>query len=121
MKTRAAEIRQFQAFSILAQELHFGRAASRLAVTQPALSQLLRDLEERVGVPLIQRTTRHVALTVAGAVFLEDAQDILLRVDRAVDRARDAAGYQGELLRVGAGLPTAFSFLPALLKLYRRR
>lgn len=121
MGVRTADLRQLRAFSVLAQELHFGRAATRLAITQPALSQLVRDLEARVGVPLLERTTRRVSLTPAGMGFLADVDDILHRLQGAVDRARDSHGLSTERLRVGAGLFTTFSMLPGLLRRFRQR
>lgn len=121
MIVRPAELRHLDAFAVLGEELHFGRAARRLGISQSALSQRLHDLEDKVGTALIERTTRRVSLTVAGSVFLNEARTILSRVEQAVERTRDSAGLRGETLRVGAGLHCAFSFLPALLKLYRRR
>ena len=64
-------------FAILAEELHFGRAAVRLGIAQPFLSQKIRALEEAVGSPLFLRTSRHVELTEAGAAFLESARKTL--------------------------------------------
>ena len=82
-------------FAILAEELHFGRAAIRLGIAQPFLSQKIRTLEEAVGSPLFLRTSRHVELTEAGAAFLESARKTLSELQRGVHRVH-ALG-RGEL------------------------
>lgn len=106
---------------MLAQELHFGRAALRLNITQPALSQLIRDLEEKLGFRLVERTTRRVLLTGPGRSFLTQAEAILLHLDRAIEASRMEAGQASNSIRIGAILPTAFDFLPAVLASFRRR
>jgi DNA-binding transcriptional LysR family regulator len=118
---RSTEIRHLQALSALAQELHFGRAAQRLNMTQPALSQLIRALEDKVGFRVVERTTRRVLLTAAGRTFLIEAEAILLRLDRAIEHARVEAGQASDSIRLGAILPTSLEFLPALLSSFRRR
>ena len=77
------ELRQLRYFVILAEELHFGRAAAREHIVQSALSQQLQRLERELGVLLIERTTHHVQLSPAGAAFLIEARQILAHVDRA--------------------------------------
>ena len=106
---------------MLAQELHFGRAAQRLNMTQPALSQLVRDLEAKLGFRLVERTTRRVLLTGPGRSFLAEAEAILLHLDRAIENARAEAGQASNSIRIGAILPMAFEFLPAVLSTFRRR
>lgn len=92
------ETRHIEAFLAVADELHFGRAAARLHLTQPALSQQLKRLEGHLGVELVSRTSRVVQLTPAGQAFLADAQRILGEVHRATSRARDiAAGRVGNI------------------------
>jgi DNA-binding transcriptional LysR family regulator len=105
----------------LAEELHFGRAAQRLNITQPALSQLIRDLESRLGFRVVERTTRKVLLTPAGQRFLGEAEAIIIRLDRAIERAQEEAGQAANTIRIGAILPTTFEFLPLVLKTFRRR
>jgi DNA-binding transcriptional LysR family regulator len=100
--------RALRSFLVLAQELHFGRAAERLGVAQPALSQQLQRLESTLGVRLIDRSARRVALTDAGAAFLPDAARALDAQERAATSARAAWRGQRGTLRVAlmAATPT---------------
>lgn len=102
-------------FVTLAEELHFVRAAARLGVTQPALSQQIAKLEEALAVKLFERTKRRVSLTDAGRNFQSDALAILRQLDLAVAGARRAA--QGQIGRLTIGFVEAcpFSILPALV------
>ena len=85
-------------FAVLAEELHFGRAAERLAITQPPLSSGIKALEEELGVKLFERTSKHVALTPAGHAYLAEVRVVLDRVARAGETARAVAeGLQGRL------------------------
>lgn len=85
-------------FVALAEARHFGRAAARLAITQPPLSKAIMALEAQLGVPLLIRDTRHVELTQAGIAFLDEARQILVRVDRATRLARVVGhGMRGRL------------------------
>src|SRR3954451_824589 len=95
------ELRQLQYFVTLAEELHFGRAAQRLHIVQPAVSQQLRGLETELGTRLVDRSTRRVALTAAGQRFLPEAGAVLA----AAERARDAvAGHATLRLGTSTGL-----------------
>lgn len=95
------ELRHLRYFIAVAEELHFGRAAQRLNISQPPLSQQIQILEQQIGARLLARTNRHVQLTAAGAQFLQDARQILLNVAQAADKAaRLHHGDEGEL-RVG--------------------
>ena len=94
------ELRQLRYFVTLAEELHFGHAATREHIVQSALSQQLQRLERELGVRLLERTTHHVRLTQAGAAFLVEARQILAQVDRAATVARDAVRATPSL-RVG--------------------
>ena len=85
-------------FVVLAEELHFGRAASKLAITQPPLSSAIKSLEEELEVQLLIRDSKHVELTQAGEAFLEEARQILEQVARASNVAKIVArGMRGRL------------------------
>jgi len=93
------KLRTLRYFKVLAEELHFGRAAQRLAITQPPLSAAIRSLEESLGVQLFYRTSKTVQLTPVGKAFLEEVEGILERVDRATRLVQDFdAGAQGRLI-----------------------
>jgi len=82
------ETRELAYFVAVAEELHFGRAAERLGMAQPPLSRAISRLERRMGVRLLERTSRRVALTDAGAVFLDESRRLLDSLDAAVRRTR---------------------------------
>ena len=82
------DIRHFRYFQAVAQELHFGRAAARLCIVQPALSRQIQQLEGEIGTPLLRRTQRRVELLPAGQLFLERSNLILEEVERAAIDAR---------------------------------
>jgi DNA-binding transcriptional LysR family regulator len=88
------ETRELTYFAAVADTLHFGRAADRLGITQPPLSRAIARLERRVGVPLLERSTRQVLLTPAGEVFLAECHTILAAIDMAVRRTRRTAEPQ---------------------------
>lgn len=103
-------------FIAVAEELHFGRAAERLHMTQPPLSRQIQQLESELGVQLIDRTTRSVTLTPAGAAFLPDARRILqLAEGAAVNVKRVPAGDLGTVV-VGFTAASAHAVLPRLLE-----
>jgi DNA-binding transcriptional LysR family regulator len=85
------EMRHLRYFVTVADCLHFGRAAIQLRITQPSLSQQIRQLETELQTTLLQRTRRRVQLTESGRLFLEEARDILARTDRAAVTARGAS------------------------------
>ncbi|OIH97892.1 LysR family transcriptional regulator [Curtobacterium sp. MCBA15_001] len=98
------ETRELRYFVTVAEELHFGRAAARLAMSQPPLSRAVQQLERRIGTPLFERTPRGVVLTPAGAVLLEEARPALAAVAAAGRRARRAGATTRRLvLAVKAG------------------
>jgi DNA-binding transcriptional LysR family regulator len=95
------ELRHLRYFVAVAEELHFRRAAERLHVAQPAVSEQVRKLEEELGVRLLERTQRSVSLTNAGAAMLEEARRVLHQAERAIAVARDARDHATNRLRVG--------------------
>jgi DNA-binding transcriptional LysR family regulator len=96
----AIEFRHLRYFLAVSEELHFGRAARKLHISQPPLSQAIRKLESELGVQLFERTSRVVKLTEAGRVFAEEARKVLADVEVAVHAARRAMGV-GSTLRIG--------------------
>jgi len=113
------ELRQLRYFVILAEELHFGRAAAREHIVQSALSQQLQRLERELGVLLIERTTHHVQLSPAGAAFLIEARQILAHVDRAAVAAQRAARSTPSL-RVGI-VDASYDSMPLILHAIQQR
>jgi DNA-binding transcriptional LysR family regulator len=107
------ELRQLRYFVTLAEELHFGRAAAREHIVQSALSQQVQRLERELGVRLLERSTHHVSLTPAGAVFLAEARQILAHVDRAAAIARHTTGAS-PTLRVGI-IDSSYDSMPQIL------
>ncbi len=95
------ELREIRVFLTLAEELHFGRTAERLGVTQSRVSQSLRELELKLGATLVHRTSRRVALTAAGERFLADMKPIHRKLAAALERATGGDGELRGQLRVG--------------------
>ena len=95
------ELRQLRAFVAVAEELNFTRAAERLFLGQQAVSKSVRQLERELGVPLLERTTREVRLTPAGAALLEDGRAALRDADAAFARARTVGGAVEGTVRIG--------------------
>lgn len=95
------ELRQLRYLVALAEERHFTRAAEREHVAQPALSQQIRKLEQSVGVPLVQRTTRHVAMTEAGSMLVARARRVIAELEAADAELARLAGIQGGRVTVG--------------------
>jgi DNA-binding transcriptional LysR family regulator len=115
------ELRTLRYFAAVAEELHFGRAAKRLAMTQPPLSQAIAGLEAELGVRLFERTRRQVRLTHAGAVFLGEARATLARAAQGVELAQRAQRGEVGRLAVGYLAATAYTLLPLVLRDFRRR
>lgn len=115
------ELRRLRHFVVLAEELHFGRAAARLAMTQPPLSLSIQALEDELGVKLFERTRRAVALTHAGQTFLAEARTVLERAANAVELVRAADRGEVGWLTVGFMASSAYTLLPWVLKDFRKR
>ncbi|GAB3684661.1 LysR family transcriptional regulator [Salinisphaera aquimarina] len=115
------EIRQLRYFVAVAEEKHFGHAAQRLHMTQPPLSMQIRQLEETLGIALLTRSTRQVALTDAGRVFLERARAILAELENTKQVTRHAeSGLQGRL-ELGFISSATLTVLPPALRAFRAR
>ncbi len=115
------ELRLLRSFVVLADELHFGRAALRLQIAQPALTQQIQKLEVRVGAQLFRRTKRVVELTPAGRMLLAEARPLLSHADRAMQSARKAAAGEIGELTIFCGSIASQLVLPGILRLYHRR
>jgi DNA-binding transcriptional LysR family regulator len=114
------ELRHLRYFIAVAEELHFGRAALRLHLAQPPLSQQIRRLEELVGHPLFLRTSRSVRLTAAGEALLERARRVLRSVERDLSEVRSVGRGEVGSLRVGFISSGMLTPLPGMLGRYRR-
>lgn len=113
------DLRHFRYFQAVAQELHFGRAAVRLHIAQPALSRQIQQLEEQIGTPLLRRTQRRVELLPAGQLFLQRSDLVLEEVARAVvDARRTGAGELGRL-SVGFIHSSTYGLLPSIIERFR--
>jgi DNA-binding transcriptional LysR family regulator len=112
----SVELRELRYFAVLCEELHFGRAAERLHMSQSPLSQSIGQLERKIGARLLDRSSRHVHLTVAGQVLLEHARRLLAEADAAVGATRRAGNGERGSLRIAAGLVCRAAILPALLR-----
>ncbi|MBF0675239.1 LysR family transcriptional regulator [Pseudomonas sp.] len=115
------ELRHLRYFVAVAEELHFGRAAEVLGISQPPLSQQIQALEQELGVRLFDRTNRRVSLTDAGRLFLDETRQTLAQVNKSVDVARRAE--QGELgeLQIGFTASAPFvSIIPRAIFAFRQ-
>ncbi|MDD9878562.1 MAG: LysR family transcriptional regulator [Magnetovibrio sp.] len=115
------DVRQLERFVAVAEERNFRRAAARLHVSQPPLSDSIRQLEREIGAPLLIRDRRRVELTKAGEVFLDRAELILAQLDEAVQLAQAVAeGLSGQIA-VGFFPTATYELLPLILKRYRAK
>lgn len=106
------ELRHLRYFVAVAEELHFGRAAARLNISQPPLSQQIQVLEQQVGARLLARTNRSVGLTPAGRQFLADSRQILSMVEEAAARAERL--HHGETGELRIGFTSSAPFISAI-------
>mgnify|MGYP000162107149 CR=1 FL=1 len=115
-KINQLEIRHIRYFLVLAETLHFRKAAAKLLISQSALSQQINLLETILGVKLFDRTNRKVVLNAAGAIFLEESRFILNQLDNAMDRWQQALHGSSGQLKIGFVGSTMKHYLPPIIK-----
>ena len=116
-----ATLNQLRYFAALADELHFGRAAQKVGISQPALTRQIQSLERFVGALLVERTRRSISLTRAGQVFAERARETLRHHDRAMEAARNSSNRRESSLAIGFEPCAPFHNFPSVVLEYLRR
>lgn len=119
--SETVNLRRLTYFVAVAEELHFGRAAARLHMAQPPLSQQIQELERELGVRLFDRSTRSVTLTDAGRLLYPDALDLVVRSTGVRRRMEEVRSGEGGVLRLGFVDSASYEVLPRLLRAHRRR
>jgi DNA-binding transcriptional LysR family regulator len=114
------ELEDLQALLVLAETLHFGRAADRLRVSQPALSKRIRRMEARIGGPLLVRGYRDVQLTEAGRLLANRSRHLIAEASATLALTERAARGEAGLLRIGFGIASIFGLLPDVVQRFRR-
>jgi DNA-binding transcriptional LysR family regulator len=115
------EFSQLRCFVVVAEELHFGRAAARLHMTQPPLSRQVQLLEHQLGAQLLERTSRNVRLTAAGRSFLPEAREILRLAESASLAARRVSRGEAGSVTIGFTASSGYRFLPDLIVTCRQQ
>ena len=115
------ELRHLRYYVAVAEELNFRRAAERLHLSVPTLSQQIKDLEDLLGVRLMERDTTSVRLTGPGEIFLEGARQLLAESHRVIAATREAAQGRRGTLRIGNAGPLSHGFMPACLQALAKR
>ncbi len=113
------DLRQLRQFIAVAEHLHFGRAAAALHISQPPLSRSIQDLEAKLGAKLLERSRRKVELTAAGAWYLEEARQVLVRLERAGRSVAERSAGGTGALRIGFVTIADYSVLPGLLSRFK--
>src|SRR5690349_5799224 len=113
------DLRRLRYFMAVAEQLHFGRAAEALHISQPPLSRAIRALEDELGVALLARSKRRVELTPAGARLLEETRRVTGQLERTLHELRAMASGERARLRVGFVSLADYGVLPELLKSYK--
>ena len=113
------DLRKLRYFSVLAEEKHFGRAAQRLALSQPPLSLAIRQLEEEIGARLFDRTSRNVSLTAAGVALQREAQVLLRRTEETRALVKAVADGKEGRLRLGFVGSMLYRGLPRILETFQ--
>lgn len=117
---RLPTIQQLRCFVAVAQEMSFRRAASRLGMSQPPLSRQIKELENLLGLRLLDRSTHHVSLTAAGEVFVEDARRILEALEKSIAGIGDAENQLDRQVKIGLSFMFDFTALPILIDMMDR-
>lgn len=115
------ELRHLKYFLAVAEELHFGRAAARLNIAQPPLSQQIQQLEKEIGIQLFRRNRRSVEMTEAGKVFQREAYKAFECVEKGIQKAKLASRGEAGWLSVGFIGSSTYEVLPAILREFRRK
>lgn len=115
------ELKHLRAFLAVAEELNFHRAGERLGISQPAVSRMVKELEERLDTPLLNRTTRKTELTAAGVFLSEEARDILQRAEFAEATTRSFSTGKNALLRVSYMTLAGHALVPDIVQLFSKR
>jgi len=115
------ELSQLRCFVVLAEELHFGREAARLHMTQPPLSRQIQLLEHHIGAQLVERSSRNVHLTASGRGFLPEAREILRLAESASLSARRLSRGEAGTINIGFTASSGYRFLPGLILACRER
>jgi DNA-binding transcriptional LysR family regulator len=115
------DLRHLRYFAAVAEELHFGRAAARLGMAQPPLTQQIQKLEREVGYSLFARNSRRTGLTEAGRVLLESSRRLLAGLEEAIEYTRRAGRGEAGQLRVGTPPSVMLTRLPKAIRKYRQR
>lgn len=113
------DLKLLRCFTVVADELHFGRAARRLNILPSSLSRNVSLLEKELGLRLLQRTTREVSLTRSGYSLLSDARELLAHADDVADRVRSAAAGEERVFRIGSMDSAAIGLIPQLVHDFR--
>ena len=121
MNDPVIELRLWRQFVAVAEELHFGRAAKRIHMTQPPLTQAIANLEQLLGMRLFDRSTRSVQLTPAGAALLPEARELLVRAQALPAFARASADGEAGRLRLAFVSTVGFDLLPRWVLAFRER
>jgi DNA-binding transcriptional LysR family regulator len=115
------ELQHFRCFIVLAEELHFSRAAERLHLSQPHLTRIINQIEKELGVTLLQRTTRQVTLTEPGEKFLTESISVIARVEQALQTIRQFAVSETGTLSIGFTEMARHCVMPKIISVFRER
>src|SRR5579872_5467017 len=111
--------RELRSFLVLAEQLHFGKSANLLHISQPALSKQMNGLEDKVGGSLLMRNRRDVRLTAAGALLYQQGRRIVRDLDALFEGAQAAVRGDAGTLRIAVGIATVHSLVPPALRRFR--